>query len=61
MVEPLSPELEPTPRRGARLRRLARARRLLRLPRRVRMLLPRTFQGRLALSFISVIALTLVL
>jgi signal transduction histidine kinase len=55
------PALEPMPRRDARLRRLARARRLLRLPRPVRRLLPRTFQGRLALSFIGVIALTLVL
>ena len=40
------------------LRRLARS---LRPPRRLRRLLPRSFQGRLALSFIGVIALTLVL
>lgn len=33
----------------------------MRVPRRLRRLLPRTFQGRLALSFIGVIALTLVL
>ncbi|MDO8485095.1 MAG: HAMP domain-containing sensor histidine kinase [Candidatus Limnocylindrales bacterium] len=33
----------------------------MRPPRRLRRLLPRTFQGRLALAFISVIALTLVL
>jgi signal transduction histidine kinase len=35
--------------------------RLLRLPRRARRLLPRTFQGRLALAFIAVIALILIL
>ena len=35
--------------------------RLVRLPRRVRRLLPRTFQGRLTIAFISVIALILVL
>jgi signal transduction histidine kinase len=43
---------------GARLRRLARR---VRLPRRIRRLFPRSFQGRLALSFVGVIALTLVL
>jgi signal transduction histidine kinase len=44
--------------RGARLRRIAQH---LRLPRKVRRLFPRSFQGRLALSFMGVIALTLVL
>ncbi|MEX1169725.1 MAG: HAMP domain-containing sensor histidine kinase [Chloroflexota bacterium] len=53
-----SPSAEPIAGRGVRLRRLARR---LRPPRRLRRLLPRSFQGRLALSFISVIALTLVL
>lgn len=43
---------------GARLRRLASRNPL---PRRVRRLFPRSFQGRLALSFVGVIALTLVL
>ena len=35
--------------------------RLVRLPRRIRRLLPRTFQGRLTIAFIGVIALILVL
>jgi signal transduction histidine kinase len=35
--------------------------RLLRLPRRIRRLLPRTFQGRLTIAFIGVIALILIL
>ena len=61
MIEPLTPVLEPTPRRRARLRRRAPARGWPRLPRAIRRLLPRTFQGRLALAFIGVIALTLVL
>src|SRR4029079_943746 len=43
---------------AARLRGLARR---VRLPRRIRRLFPRSFQGRLALSFVGVIALTLVL
>ena len=44
--------------RGARLARISR---LARVPRRLRRWLPRSFQGRLALAFIAVIALTLVL
>jgi len=53
-----SPSAEANAGRGARLRRFALR---FRLPRRVRRLFPRSFQGRLALSFIGVIALTLAL
>jgi signal transduction histidine kinase len=53
-----SPSADPLDGRSLRLRRVWRR---VRPPRFVRRWLPRSFQGRLALSFIGVIALTLVL